>query len=105
MLTKTSNNGNATALQGPREITGRTLAHTPYTPAERVKLGAQLVSGEVALVRMTRGQAAAIVRAHIDHVADYLKPHRNGARRAQQPRTFESFIEEFTADLSETITA
>jgi hypothetical protein len=72
------------------EITGRTIAHTAYSPAERIKLGAQLVSGEVVVVRLTRGQAAALVRAHIDKVAGELKPY-NDARcaRPRAPAAFE----------------
>jgi hypothetical protein len=104
MLTKTNGTATSTLRVAVKEITGKTLAHTLYSLAERVKLGAQLVSGEVVLVRMTRGQAAAIVHAHIDHVAERLKPHRS-ARPRVQPRTFESFIEEFTAGLPATTTA
>jgi hypothetical protein len=89
MLTKTD--ATSTFRAPVKEITGKTLAHTPYSPAERVKLGAQLVSGEVVLVRMTRGQAAAIVRAHIDHVADKLKPI---CVRPRVPAEFEAWSPE-----------
>jgi hypothetical protein len=89
MLTKTDANS---TLRGPTEITGRTLAHTQYSPAERVELGAKLVSGEVVLVRLTRGQAATLVRAHIDQVADQLKPHR--CVRPRVPAAFEAFSPE-----------
>jgi hypothetical protein len=57
----------------PHLITGRNLAHAHRGAHERAGIAAQLVQGEVALVKPTITQAASITRASTTYVHEALR--------------------------------